>query len=128
MHFVEDEHRLERVPPHVFTWPLWTPLAELIVRREFSVDVTLVSVRDCAPRWQPPMLPPRPDLFAFLNPVPPHGLQEPNRKAEVSQAALIFIRPSSGHAAPAMYRRRYIVAARSATRHSQCGKIAAAVI
>ena len=114
-HLVEEEHST-----NWFSWPLWLPLAELLVCRKWPVDVTTVVLRNTTRSWKPPLLPPRSLLLSMLRSVQP---QEPYRWQQHATAAKPFFQSSTmSTVAPAydsrhLYDSRQVVAVLRASRH-----------
>ena len=114
-HLVEEEHSA-----NWFSWPLWLPLAELLVCRKWPVDVTTVVLRNTTKSWKPPLLPPRSLLLSMLRSVQP---QEPYHWQQHATAAKSFFQSSTmSTVAPAydsrhLYDSRQVVAVVRASRH-----------
>ncbi len=100
-----------------FAWRLYTPLAHMMARRQWNVDVTALTPRVRAGRRHlPPMLPPRATIVAFLQQC--GTFAQFLRGARQASSSVVYPRGKVSRGASAVsgpYSSRHLVAALRAT-------------
>ena len=107
-----------------YPWPLWTPLGRMIVRRQWSMDVSIVTKRVYTPRWQPPVMPCRSLLLKFVrrdHDEPAHDNKD-LAIASIETPMVVTKQRNGAGAVPFWYDSRHLVAALRAAANSSSVK------